>query len=150
MKKFFRVPPAFPILFTLIAGVLHNTTWTFEPLNDPWNFISGGIIIAIAILMFVIAITTFRRRGESFDIRRPTNRLVTNGIYASSRNPAYLAMLLAIFGIGCLANSLAIILAVIPTFIAFNWYTVPREERYLARTLGQEYEEYKRRVRRWL
>ena len=122
----------------------------FEPLTNPWNFISGGFIIAIAILMLVLSVMTFRRRGESFDIRQPTNQLVANGIYASSRNPAYLAMLLAIFGIGCLANSLAIILAVIPTFVAFNWYTVPREERYLARTLGQEYAEYKRRVRRWL
>ncbi len=150
MKKFFRVPPAFPILFTLIAGVVHSTVWAFEPLNDPWNYISGGFIIAIAILMFVIAVMTFRRRGESFDIRRPTSQLVTNGIYASSRNPAYLAMLLAIFGIGCVANSLAIILAVIPTFIAFNWYTVPREERYLRRTIGHEYDEYTKRVRRWL
>lgn len=150
MKKFFRVPPAFPILFTLIAGVIHSTIWAFEPLNAPWNFISGGFIIAIAILMFAVSVLTFRKHGESFDIRRPTSQLVTDGIYSSSRNPAYLAMMMMIFGVGCLTNSLAIILAIVPTFIAFNWYTVPREERYLNQNLGYEYEEYKNRVRRWL
>ncbi len=150
MKRFFRVPPSFPIVFTVIAAVIHNTVWAFEPLTEPWNYISGGIILAIAILMFTTSVLTFRRRGESFDIRKPTAMLVTDGIYSSSRNPAYLAFLLAMFGIGCSANSLAIILAAIPTFIAFNWYTVPREERYLRRTLGAEYDDYANRVRRWL
>ena len=92
----------------------------------------------------------FRRHRESFDIRKPTENLVTDGIYATSRNPAYLAMIIAIFGIGCATNSLAIMLATIPSFIVFNWYTIPWEESRLRRTLGFKYDEYAKRVRRWL
>ena len=100
--------------------------------------------------MFGAALATFRRYSESFDIRKPTQKLVTDGIYATSRNPAYLAMLIAIFGIGCAANSLAIMLATIPSFAVFNWYTIPWEEGRLRRTLGAEYIRYSERVRRWL
>ena len=148
--KFFRLPPVPPALFTIIAAVVHATIWQFAPLREPWHLISGGIIIAIAIIMFVASIMAFRRRGESFDVGKPTKAVVTDGMYASSRNPAYLAMLIAIFGIGCTANSLSIMLAVLPSFVVFNWYTIPREERYLRRTVGTEYARYAERVRRWL
>ena len=150
MKRFLRLPPVIPALYTIFAGIVHNTVWAFEPLQEPWNNISGGIILAIAVLMFAVSILAFRRRGESFNVGKPTANLVTGGIYATSRNPAYLAMLIAIFGIGCVANSLAIILATIPSFVVFNWYTIPREERYLMGKLGFVYDQYRNRVRRWL
>ena len=148
--NFLRIPPVPPAIFTVIAAVIHGTVWAFEPLNPPWHLISGGIIIVIAAIMFVAAVTTFRRHKESFDIRKTPRTLVTSGIYSSSRNPGYLAIMIAIFGIGCAANSLAIMLATIPSFIIFNWYTVPWEERRLRNTLGYQYEEYTKRVRRWL
>ena len=148
--NFFRIPPVPPVIFTIVAAVIHGTIWPFEPLTEPWHLISGGTIIAIAIVMFGAALATFRRYSESFDIRKPTQKLVTDGIYATSRNPAYLAMLIAIFGIGCAANSLAIMLATIPSFAVFNWYTIPWEEGRLRRTLGAEYIRYSERVRRWL
>ena len=150
MKNFIRIPPVPPAIFTIIAAVIHQTLWPFEPLKEPWHLISGGIIIAIAITMFAASLLAFRRHSESFDIRKPTVKLVNDGIYATSRNPAYLAFLIAIFGIGCAANSLAIILATIPSFAVLNWYTIPREERRLIRSLGADYEEYSKRVRRWL
>ncbi len=148
--NFLRIPPAPPLTFTVIGAVIHGTVWPFEPLDAPWHLISGGIIIGIAVLMFSVSVARFRRHDESFDIRKPTRTLVQDGIYATSRNPGYLAMLIAIFGIGCAANSLAIMLATIPTFIVFNWYTVPREERRLRRILGAQYDDYTTRVRRWL
>ena len=148
--SFLRIPPVPPAIFTVIAGVIHGTLWSVEPLAEPWHLISGSIIIVIAIVIFVSALIAFRRHDESFDIRRPTQRLVTDGIYASSRNPAYLAFLIAIFGIGCAANSLAIILAALPSFAVLNWYTITWEEGRLRRALGYRYEEYAKRVGRWL
>ena len=146
----FRIPPVPPVIFTVSAGAIHATLWTFEPLTTPWNLISGSIIIAIAAVIFISSLLAFRQHNESFDIRKPTNKLVTDGIYASSRNPAYLAFIIAILGIGCAVNSLAIILATIPSFAILNWYNIPREERYLRQNIGYKYQEYTKRVRRWL
>ena len=148
--NFLRIPPVPPLILTVIGAVIHSTLWAFEPLGEPWHLISGGFIIGIAVLMFGVSIARFRSHSESFDIRKPTHTLVQDGIYATSRNPGYLAMLIAIFGVGCAANSLTILLATVPSFIVFNWYTVPREERRLRRMLGAEYIEYTKRVRRWL
>lgn len=148
--NFLRIPPVPPAIFTVVAAVIHNTVWPFEPMTEPWYLISGGAIIAIAVVMFGSALATFRRYRESFDIRKPTQNLITDGIYATSRNPAYLAMIIGIFGIGCATNSLAIMLAAIPSFAVFNWYTIPWEERRLRRALGARYDEYTKRVRRWL
>ena len=50
--NFFRIPPVPPAIFTFVAGVVHQTVWPFEPLTEPWHLISGGIIIAIAGIMF--------------------------------------------------------------------------------------------------
>ncbi len=150
MKRFFRLPPAFPIVFTVVAAVIHATLWSFEPLTSPWNYISGSIIIAIAALMGFSSAAAFRRHDESLDVSKPTQKIVSDGIYATSRNPVYLGFILAILGIGCFANSLAIMLASIPAFAGLNWYTIPKEERYLRSKLGHEYEEYTNRVRRWL
>ena len=55
-----------------------------------------------------------------------------------------------IAGLGCAANSAAIMLAVVPAFVAPNWYTIPHEAAYLCRTLGSEYDQYAARVRRWI
>lgn len=150
MKRFFRLPPAFPIFFTVVAAVIHATIWSFEPLTVPWNYVSGGFIITIAAVMGFSSAAAFRRHGESLDVGKPTQNVVSDGIYATSRNPVYLGFILAIFGIGCFANSLAIMLATIPAFAGLNWYTIPKEERYLRSKLGREYDEYAKRVRRWL
>jgi protein-S-isoprenylcysteine O-methyltransferase Ste14 len=150
MKKFLRLPPLFPVVFTVVAAVIHVALWSFEPLISPWTYISGGSITAIAALICVSSAIAFKNHGESLHVGKPTQKIVSDGIYATSRNPVYLGFVLAILGIGCFANSFAIMLASIPAFAWFNWYTIPREEHYLRNRLGREYEEYIKLVRRWL
>ena len=150
MKRFLRLPPALPILFTVVAAIVHATLWSFEPLTSPWNYISGTVIMTIAVVMGISSSMAFRRHGESLDVGKPTQNIVSDGIYSTSRNPVYLGFILVILGIGCFANSLAIMIASVPVFVGLNWYTIPREERYLRNKLGHEYEEYMKRVRRWL
>jgi protein-S-isoprenylcysteine O-methyltransferase Ste14 len=42
------------------------------------------------------------------------------------------------------------VLSAVPMFLYLNWYVIRREEKYLVRAFGEEYEAYRRRVRRWL
>ncbi len=143
------LPPVLPALFTLLGAVVHRGTWRVEPLPDPWPAV-GGVFIVTAVAMAVIAFIVFRRHDESLDLRKPTRRLVSEGVYGVSRNPVYLAFLVFIAGLGCANNSAAILVAVLPAFAALNWYTIPHEEAYLRRKLGSEYDEYAARVRRWI
>lgn len=146
----FLLPPVLPGLFTILGAVAHRGAWRVEPLPAPWAAAAGGLLTTAALALAATAFLAFRRRGESLDLRKPTRRLVSGGLYEWSRNPVYLAFLVFIAGLGCAGNAAAVLLAVVPAFAALNWYTIPHEEAYLRRTLGAEYDEYAARVRRWL
>lgn len=144
------LPPVLPALFTIAGAVAHRVAWRVEPLPAPWPLAAGGILMLPALGLAVSAFLVFRRHDESLDLRRPTRRLVSAGPYRISRNPVYLAFVVFIAGLGCADNAAAVMFAVVPAFVALNWYTIPHEEAYLHRKLGAAYHEYAARVRRWI
>ena len=80
---------------------------------------------------------------------RYPRRLMTEGIFARIRHPRYVQLLLALFGYSVIANYLASYLAV------FLWapglyLIVILEEKELRAHFGEAYEEYCRRVPRFL
>ena len=143
-------PPVLPLLFLAIGAATHYTIWHVEPLPPTWNLAIGAAFLVAAASIATLAFRAFRNHGESLAIHIPTETLVSNSIYGYSRNPVYLSFLLLIVAIGCALNSAAILAATVPAFIALNWYTIPREERYLRRKLGRDYKEFSMNVRRWL
>lgn len=81
----------------------------------------------------------------------PPKHLVTTGLYRYSRNPMYVSVLLILLGwaTGFGAwRGLSIYLACVA--VAFYVRVVMFEEPWLARTHGAAWDEYARRVRRWL
>ena len=81
---------------------------------------------------------------------KPTTALVTSGPYRVTRNPMYVGMAFLYAG---LALSLGVIwaLALLPAVLLMvDRLVIAREERYLEAKFGEEYRDYKRRVRRWL
>jgi protein-S-isoprenylcysteine O-methyltransferase Ste14 len=81
---------------------------------------------------------------------RPASTLVTHGPFRLSRNPMYLGLSLVYLGVTLLVNSVWPLL-LLPLVIAILQPTVIRlEERYLGARFGTAYDEYCRRVRRWL
>ena len=143
-------PPLLPLLCFIIGVALHLTIWRVQPLPQIWNLVIGITIVLCAISIAISSFRSFKKRGESLAIHIPTQNLVSHGIYKISRNPVYLSFIIVAIGLGCIINSLAVVLSVIPSFAVLNWYTIPKEERYLRRKLGEEYKDYCRRVRRWL
>jgi protein-S-isoprenylcysteine O-methyltransferase Ste14 len=90
--------------------------------------------------------------GKSFrvgiDTRRP-DRLVTNGVFAHSRNPIYVAFALILIG-QFLIFSNWILLVYIGAAVALFHRQVLLEEEYLEKHYGKEYTEYRNRVGRYL
>ena len=74
-------------------------------------------------------------------------KLLTEGVYAYSRNPRYLNILLATFAYGLLLNYLGIwVLALL--CVPAIYLIILLEERELRERFGDEYLEYCRRVPR--
>jgi protein-S-isoprenylcysteine O-methyltransferase Ste14 len=81
---------------------------------------------------------------------KPVPRLTTEGPFRYSRNPSYLALAMIYAGIAVLRNSLWTILFLPVVLVVIQREVIGREERYLERTFGEEYRDYKTRVRRWV
>ena len=76
--------------------------------------------------------------------------LVTDGVNRFSRNPMYLAMLLMIIGSGLYFGTFLVIIAAPAFVMIINKVQIEPEEEALEAIFGQEYLDYKNRVRRWM
>ena len=80
----------------------------------------------------------------------PQRTLITSGPYAFSRNPLYLGGNVFVFlGAALLFGSLAAVLITLIHFPFIDLF-VRREEKQLERDFGDDWLQYRRRVRRWL
>lgn len=81
---------------------------------------------------------------------QPTTTIVKVGPYQFSRNPIYLAFSLFQTGVSLGVNDAWILITLLPAIAVMSFVVIPREERYLESRFGEEYADYKARVRRWL
>jgi protein-S-isoprenylcysteine O-methyltransferase Ste14 len=80
----------------------------------------------------------------------PTEHLVVSGLYRFVRNPMYVGVLTALAGEALLfaRRSMVIYWMVVATTI--HLFVLLYEERTLSKRYGEEFEEFKRNVPRWL
>lgn len=96
------------------------------------------------------AMRRFTRAGTPAIPFKPTEALVTTGPYRFTRNPMYVGMATLYVALA-LAFGLLWAFAFLPVVILLiDRLVIAREEPYLERLFGQEYRDYKRRVRRWV
>jgi protein-S-isoprenylcysteine O-methyltransferase Ste14 len=98
--------------------------WSF------WNFLHEG-------------------RGTPAPIE-PPKELVAVGFYRYTRNPMYVGVLSLILGHFLWFGYWNLLFYAALVFLAFNTFVTYYEEPHLRRTFGAAYEDYCRRVPRWL
>lgn len=79
-----------------------------------------------------------------------TEELVTGGVYAHSRNPMYVGVLLVILGQALRQRSLTMCWWAVGCWIGFHNHVICYEEPHLAETHGEAFEAYTAQVPRWL
>jgi protein-S-isoprenylcysteine O-methyltransferase Ste14 len=91
-----------------------------------------------------------RRAGTNVNPTEPTTILVVEGPFKFTRNPLYLSLTLFYAGVAILMNALWAMLMLPAVLFLVNRGVIEREERYLERKFGEQYTQYKERVRRWI
>lgn len=76
--------------------------------------------------------------------------LVTSGAFRFSRNPYYLASAGLLLGVATLTGSLLALLAPAGYVFVINWFVIPVEESKLLDQFGDDYQQYRDSVGRWL
>ena len=105
-----------------------------------WKFYLGAILYIAGLCLCAITVINFSTpdRGE----------LNTNGIYKFSRNPMYVSYFVCFLGMVLLTQSL-ILLGILLLFQVSSHWIILTEERWCMEKFGNDYRQYKEKVRRY-
>ena len=144
------IPP--PLLYIATFFVLLQK---ILPLNKEFFYgttstVIGSVIILIGLFFNFPALRQFIKTKNTLVTVKPANSLQTAGIYSASRNPMYVSLLLFYTGLAFIVGNWWTLILLPVLFLIVQEYVIKREEKSLNRTFGQQYSDYKTKVRRWL
>lgn len=148
LAKLFDWPPVWTVGGLGLIWVL-----ALVPLPIGFGVYGPGLALACAVLglwLMAKAALRMRARGTTVIPHRVPQALVTDGVFAISRNPIYLGDAVILLAATFWTNSL-IGLAVLGAFVwvITDRFIKPEEER-LASAFGDQAAEWFTRVRRWI
>jgi protein-S-isoprenylcysteine O-methyltransferase Ste14 len=126
------------------------TGWDAD--EQPGALLVLGVVLLIAGGAFVLETTArfaFQGRGTPAPWA-PPERFVERGSYRFVRSPMYLGVLLLIVGQALVLGREILYAWAIVAWLMFTAFLVFYEEPQLQRRFGAGYDDYRRRVRRWL
>jgi protein-S-isoprenylcysteine O-methyltransferase Ste14 len=152
-----------------LAPVLKTIVFTiFVPgtvgVLGPWWIAGGfhrpgaGLLAWLGIALIAVGAAIYFRCAWEFAVRglgtpapiAPTKFLVTTALHRHVRNPMYIGVALVIFGEAVLFRSLHIAEYGVAMLLTAHIFVVFYEEPTLRRQFGEEYENYRRNVPRWI
>ena len=116
----------------------------------PWVIWLGIAAIAAGAILTTVCLVFFGSIGTGIMPDRPARRLVTSGPYAWSRNPMFVGFALMHAGVGLALDSPWTLLMLPAAIVITTRTVISVEEAYMRRRFGIEYDDYARRVRRWI
>ena len=142
-----KIPP--PIVTLIILTIIYLFEIKEYELNTKLISIT---IFSIGLVFIFSAVFQFIRIKTTVNPTKPhkTTTLVITGTYKITRNPMYLGMLLIIISFAFYKASI-ISLILIPLFIFYiNKFQIEPEEFEMRKKFGKEYEDYCKKVDRWI
>ena len=107
-----------------------------------------GLIVGLGLEAWAAGL--FQRARTAVQPWKPSTALVTTGVYGISRNPIYLGFAITYLALATGLDSPLAIILLVPCLFVVDRFVIQREERYLQARFGAAYDDYRRRVRRWL
>jgi protein-S-isoprenylcysteine O-methyltransferase Ste14 len=134
-------------LIEVLLYALHSDFHIFpapldrELIDSPIARVIGVLLITIGLSLFVLAYLSF---GDSwrvgFDVKSP-GALVTDGIFAVTRNPIYLFLDLWFVGTFLINGTLIFLIFAIAAIAVQHWQ-IRQEESFLLKLYGEPYQSY--------
>ena len=146
---------------TLFVGLLPYLMWLASGKPDIWpvsitRLVIAAILIVLGLVMSIWTIVYMRHKGDGnpmdafgHEVAPRTKHLMTEGPYRLNRNPMLTGIFIYLIGI-CIWLWSWQSAAVFVAFVAIMFIQVISEEKRLAHDFGKEYEDYKKKVGRFL
>ena len=147
MKKL-KIPPFYLLISVLSIVLLSKYFPVIEFDREKFKMLSL-LILLTGISLLSISSSLFTKHKTPIKPFKESTHLITTGIYKYSRNPIYLGMVLILIGVGIYmgAGSSLFVVLIFIYFIRKDF--VIKEEAFLLELFGEEYKNYKEKVRRW-
>lgn len=133
------------IILSIVIPLRSYTIKQLAPLSIP-----GFIMIAVGIFIDIWALRTMFRKRTNIRPNYGADKLVTSGPFAFSRNPIYLGNTMALLGIGFAFNQPWFLIFGLIQACLIHYLAIRREETHLSLKFGQDWENYKKSVPRWV
>ncbi|OLQ90152.1 hypothetical protein BIY22_03880 [Vibrio panuliri] len=147
-----KIPPvALFIIFIVVMVRIDQSLMSFSAtLPYPWWVLS--LSICFSGFIGVAGVYEFRKAKTTVNpvAVDKASTVVNTGVFAYTRNPMYLALLILLFGIGYWQQNVISVMLPIGFVLYMNRFQILPEERALEHLFGDQYLEYKRQVRRWI
>jgi protein-S-isoprenylcysteine O-methyltransferase Ste14 len=129
------------------------TEWDLAP-----AFAGTGLTRVLGVLLMLAAVPVFFAFVARFVVEghgtpapiAPPERLVVGGPFRYTRNPGYVAVVALVVGQGLLFASPELLLYAVALALCFHVFVLAYEEPTLRDTYGPEFDDYCRRVPRWI
>ncbi|MBQ8622157.1 MAG: isoprenylcysteine carboxylmethyltransferase family protein [Oscillospiraceae bacterium] len=131
------------VVVELVSIILGTT------LLPPWARWLGVGIGTVGVAVFITAVITMQDSWRAGVSKTDKTALITNGIFAVSRNPAFLGFDLLYIGILLMFFNWVLLAASAFAALMFHLQIVNVEEEFLLEAFGDEYLNYRKKVNRY-
>lgn len=145
-----RLPPPLFYLAGLFFGYSLDRVIKWQLPEWPALYGVATTAAALALLLVLSALWTFKRHKTTVLPYRRANTLVTSGPYGFTRNPMYLSFSLLHLACALAQLSPGMLLALPFVCYAVQEHVIKGEEAALAQHFGEQWQRYSAKVRRWL
>ena len=119
------------------------------PLLYPINLI-GILGLVISLVFFFSGFNIFKSYAENPVPTSSSERLIKTGVFAYTRNPIYLSLVLFHLSMFLVFENVMYLLSAVGQTIWIHNYIIKFEEEYLLGKFTDEYQRYMNAVSRWL
>jgi protein-S-isoprenylcysteine O-methyltransferase Ste14 len=128
---------------------IHRSFSTPVVIPKPYGY-GGAVLFVVGIAMLLWVARRFRQAETTIRPFENSSELVTDGLFRFSRNPGYVGMVVSLAGAAVYFGSAFVWIPVLAVAVAVDIRFIRAEERMLRKTFGDPYDEYCRKVRRWV
>jgi protein-S-isoprenylcysteine O-methyltransferase Ste14 len=143
------VPPLYFLVALLVMGFFHAVVPGAYIIQAPYRY-GGVVLMVLSIGLILWAAALFRRAGTNIRPYLPSTALVVSGPYRYTRNPMYLGMAGTLLGVAVFLGSITPFVVIFAFMGLIKERFILPEEAKLEAAFGNDYLQYKERVRRWL
>lgn len=147
-----KIPPPVVAIAAAIAMWALARTAPASGANDGLRLFATSLGALLGLAFVAAGYLALRRAKTTANPVKPesVSALVTSGVYRLTRNPMYVSLVLLLLAYGTYLWSLPAFLGPIAFVAYITRFQIIPEERVLEERFGNEFAEYRRRVRRWI